>query len=581
MNSQKTTWYLRKPDGSEYGPISSADLLRWAVQCRIVAGNAVSRDHENWQRVEDMPELEMDWIAHRPDEKEYGPFNIGATKELLDHKVVTNDTVLTNRKTGKSVTVEQVLNEEDLFVEPEPQQNDVDEDDELSEEARREEELYVQAEQEEKSDEKIDGGEDGDGASPKETPQPVTPEEVAPPQNERIPQTENHVPDSHEKDSEKEELKVQYQALMEKFKKANEKLKQLRQELKGVQQDLQEKTEKLEQERDEALAETKHWKKELVALQVQKDEQDKQLEERVAEFENKLEEQILQRQQAEAKLLKVKAALKKAEEDAAYSVAELRKQTAFMKKNTATLQNELAIAKQVAAKHNKLFFILLTVVVAIFSILLLIGKPSCTKEPDVRNSELDQIKKVADNSEKGEDEKQKIDDSKKSYSALRHKGSAPAQKPKKKKHPTQGTLLHGESWPKFVIDGVKVEASPQTCKLVFDEGVFSSLVTPAPKAKDQLREIAKVMRPKMSRYKIIVEGYTDDKPLKNTSRYNGNDALAKARAEVIRKLLINEGKLPAASISARDSGGRKAPYPNNTASNRRRNRTVILRIIKR
>ena len=91
----------------------------------------------------------MDWTAHRPDGREYGPFNIGAVKELLEHKVITEDTVLTHKTTGKTVTVAQVLNENDIF-ENTPDAADREataKDNELSEAARLEEERYRAAEE--------------------------------------------------------------------------------------------------------------------------------------------------------------------------------------------------------------------------------------------------------------------------------------------------------------------------------------------------------------------------------------------------------------------------------------------------
>jgi chemotaxis protein MotB len=123
--------------------------------------------------------------------------------------------------------------------------------------------------------------------------------------------------------------------------------------------------------------------------------------------------------------------------------------------------------------------------------------------------------------------------------------------------------------------------SAQACSLVFDSGVFTSLITPSDAAIKQLRQIADTLRPQMGSLKVIIEGHTDDKPLRKTSTYDGNDALALARAEAVRKILISNGRLPAAAVSARHAGGRKPPYPNNSDSNRRRNRTVVIRLVRK
>jgi len=82
---QKKNWFLRKNDGSEYGPVSLNDLLRWSAQCRIIAGNAVSTDREEWIPVESLPDLQMDWVALRTDGKEYGPFALDAVQDGCTH----------------------------------------------------------------------------------------------------------------------------------------------------------------------------------------------------------------------------------------------------------------------------------------------------------------------------------------------------------------------------------------------------------------------------------------------------------------------------------------------------------------
>jgi hypothetical protein len=106
---QTKNWYLRKNDGTEYGPVSLADLQRWSAQCRLVAGNAVSTDREEWLPVETLPELEMNWVAHRPDGKEYGPFALTAAPELFSHGVLPADAVLINRHTGERQALVDVL----------------------------------------------------------------------------------------------------------------------------------------------------------------------------------------------------------------------------------------------------------------------------------------------------------------------------------------------------------------------------------------------------------------------------------------------------------------------------------------
>jgi outer membrane protein OmpA-like peptidoglycan-associated protein len=104
MNS----WYLRKPNGKEFGPESIETLRHWAEQSRILAGNELSQDRKNWQFVEDVIELNMCHIAILPN-KSYGPFNIHATKDLLLHNVLSKDIVIVNNRTGDEIIVADYL----------------------------------------------------------------------------------------------------------------------------------------------------------------------------------------------------------------------------------------------------------------------------------------------------------------------------------------------------------------------------------------------------------------------------------------------------------------------------------------
>ena len=102
-------WFVRKPDGSVYGPETAEVLREWAAECRLVCGNEVSKDKKHWIAAEDLPHLEMNWVAESPDGRRYGPFNILATRELFEHEVLPEDAVLTELKTGEKSTVAEQL----------------------------------------------------------------------------------------------------------------------------------------------------------------------------------------------------------------------------------------------------------------------------------------------------------------------------------------------------------------------------------------------------------------------------------------------------------------------------------------
>jgi chemotaxis protein MotB len=105
MNS----WYLRKPDGKEFGPESIKTLVKWAEQSRIIAGNEVSEDKKNWQLVENVAELDICYIAILSDKSIYGPFNIRATHDLIKHNVFTKDATIVNKRNGEEIVADDFL----------------------------------------------------------------------------------------------------------------------------------------------------------------------------------------------------------------------------------------------------------------------------------------------------------------------------------------------------------------------------------------------------------------------------------------------------------------------------------------
>src|ERR1051326_5074394 len=77
------TWFLRKHDGSVFGPLSFDQLSRWASTARIAPGDALSTDQRTWIKAPMLPELDMDWLVEVTSEHYYGPTTLGAVQEFL------------------------------------------------------------------------------------------------------------------------------------------------------------------------------------------------------------------------------------------------------------------------------------------------------------------------------------------------------------------------------------------------------------------------------------------------------------------------------------------------------------------
>jgi hypothetical protein len=106
MNS---TWYVRREDGTIYGPCSLSELISWAKNGRIGPNDDVSQDQETWKAAPMLNDLEMVWSIQVDENLIFGPFNIYALIEMTaeDHLSYATDTV--HLQTGKHHSLGDVL----------------------------------------------------------------------------------------------------------------------------------------------------------------------------------------------------------------------------------------------------------------------------------------------------------------------------------------------------------------------------------------------------------------------------------------------------------------------------------------
>ncbi len=576
MSPKQKTWYLRKQDGSEYGPVSTSDLLRWAAQSRILAGNGISADRETWHKVEDVPEIEMDWIAHRPDGKEYGPFNIAATRELHEHDVLPEDAVITHRTSGESTTVGQVLSETTQQPPPtdgigEDTQEDTEEDssdvvtEELQEEHPEPEPTDSPSEETEPVTQESDVEEEEEETLANDHSSADAEEPADPEQAEQPPGPARE--DIEALQSELTAAQTEVEKLRKKLEQTQEKLKDARQTQRSESGEAEKTIACLTTERDSSFEAIASLKAELAALQRKHlTEQDSLTEER-EQLQAELEAVSNGHKAAEASLARLEAERSEAEQKALQSMAELRKQTAFMKKNNTTLQSELEATRAKAAVRGKWLVGIVTILAVTGAAYLIIGPPSCRRSPEATA--------VAQDNGRGDTPTAEPRPAPPAPPMEERAITTPAEPPLATPTPRL------EPWPTIMVEGIKVLATDHVCTLRFDQGAFSRLTTLSNASVLQLKEIANTLRPAMTRFQLIVQGHTDDKPLRNTSTYDGNYALGLARAEVVRKFLITEGRLPPPAVRAISAGEKDPPYPNDTATNRKRNRTVILKLVRK
>src|SRR6059058_2684408 len=93
-------WYLRKQDGSVFGPLSFDHLASWASNAQIAPHDAISTDQINWIKAPMLPELEMDWLVEVTSERFYGPTTLGAIQEFMRLGEINGDTLVINSRDG-------------------------------------------------------------------------------------------------------------------------------------------------------------------------------------------------------------------------------------------------------------------------------------------------------------------------------------------------------------------------------------------------------------------------------------------------------------------------------------------------
>ncbi len=102
-------WMLRAKGGQEYGPVSFDVLRAWAAQNRFTAGYEISNNQRDWQSVEKVPELGMDWFVEPGDGSRYGPFHPLALLDYIREGAVPPETRVIHKANGGEAKAYQVL----------------------------------------------------------------------------------------------------------------------------------------------------------------------------------------------------------------------------------------------------------------------------------------------------------------------------------------------------------------------------------------------------------------------------------------------------------------------------------------
>lgn len=122
--------------------------------------------------------------------------------------------------------------------------------------------------------------------------------------------------------------------------------------------------------------------------------------------------------------------------------------------------------------------------------------------------------------------------------------------------------------------GVKCPEYVMQGDLLFASG--SDKITP--KGYEALAEVAEKIRRENAGRPLIVEGYTDNEPIK-VSGWKSNWELGSARALAVLHYLVDKQGFPATAINGATYGEFKPLKPNDTPENRQMNRRIAIVVV--
>ena len=576
-------WYVRKPDGSVYGPETAAVLLEWAAESRIVSGNEVSRDKKHWIAAEDLPYLQMDWMAESPDGGRYGPFNVLATRELCEHEVLSEDAALKNIKTGeKSSVAEQLKSQpgrhQDVLFE-ESAQAEAPVEASSSKRKRRKkpaeegvpvaeagalqqqvEELGTQRKQLEKKvrqqQKLLKQQEDALDVVRRDQAQ-----EQEALRNE-VEQLREQLDATGEDPSGTavEQLQEEVRSLTEALRKAQETTARVQGRIDGKEQERRALEDAADKREQELLEQLESLQAETAGLRLQIEEQAASVAGQAAATGRvaELEERVAT---ADAQLNDSMARLNRAETSVSNAESRHRTEKTDLENRFSRTRRQLG-SVEMALRQSRHRVSILSVMTATLVVLVFVFIVLYVRTKHNLGSLRERVASItgvpAEEVVGGEDSDPGA-------------GTPPGTPSR-----ATGSRPAPSGYPRISVPGIRTTFSGKRCMMVFDKPVFSSLTTISPEAGGLLGKLSGQIRDYMPGFKLTVRGHTDNTPLRSSRLYPDNEALGLARAKAVVDVMQKRYKLPAGSLRAASAGDQAPPFPNDTAENRQKNRTVVL-----
>ncbi len=583
----ETAWYLQVEDEDIYGPVPLSELQEWARQGRIAPENRLSRDRTNWEAAAEIEALAMNWLILLPDGETYGPICRDLIPELVKRNFLEPEMIARHRHTGEQKPVSAMLKPAAKATPGQP-------------------ELPLD-------------GEDLPAAPMPPPPARPMPAPVKRPSPETPPPPvlSPELPEDAEEPlpTGGEALTQRLQTLQRSARQARTQLADSRRELTQQRADntaLQDRLRKLEEDlntaekqrrqSDEALAaqedrataaeadlenlqaQLEQLQNHYDRLQVESQEQfellDKtraelmQLEQTSnqerAEFETRMNTKTGLLQQAIRCILRdpdvqtadlperlletprEQAVVQKLSEQLDFVRAQLQKAEARAEKSEARTAKAGTVHKRRWRP-------------AAIVLLILVGAVGLYRVGQGRHPLFARVS--GGDAGRGAPEP-----------ALGHMPAHPV--PMTSRRETHAALPAVEDWPRLDLERTRLRISDREYAIIYTYGLFERGSVLSEQAVADLAVLADRLRPNLERFNLVVEGHTDATPVSaSDGRYVDNFALGMARANAVGQLLQRRHGIPEASLFTTSAGDSDPPYANDTEESRRRNRTVIFKLI--
>jgi len=608
-------WFVKINEGDIYGPVDLVTLQQWSEQGRIEPENEISEDQKTWIAAEELPELEMDWMTELEDESIFGPFNIQLATELLNRGVISESTIIKNRKTGEIHPMTSANdNTPTINLEPNPPEVDnMQQENETEFASTTNPSPFADPRlphdkqsnpEENKSSKPVSLTEETINLSPHQASNPL-------PEGPAVTDTTQSTSNTLRKELTKERAKAT--VLQDDVLRVQNDLKNSQDEKESANNQLVEAQASLaesESEVENLNAQLNQLQEHYERLQEESKDQFETLDQLRAET-MELEKAYKQKVMSEAERASAKTTILAKTLRLIYQDKDLKNgdipteletkpdQTKELHMRISSLQDQIEDERKHASQIDQLLkkstsnrptnivvIFLLSIVLVLVVTLAFAIKHQEPKTRDQRPETTDQ--KPTDKLPAPQSQAPVTNNQKPvtKNSEPRTKNPEPTPSPSNLDLPPENISKRSNvvkkeiNWPTLNMPRCKISYGSKSCKIVFTYGIFSKSTTITPEAKLDLAKLAKQLSGQIKDFTLIVEGHTDSTPISSPiAKHIDNYALGRDRAETVKTFLETKCNIPKDTIRTASAGESDPPYLNDTPASRRKNRTVVITLI--